>query len=87
MEVTNGYQHWKEIFMAHEPTRKEAGIETIYTGMEAQKEFLPLQEGDVPDTYADVTDLIDDLDYKPSMTVNEGVRRFVEWYMEYNKNG
>lgn len=57
------------------------------TGMEAQKEFLPLQEGDVPDTYADVTDLIDDLDYKPSMTVNEGVRRFVEWYMEYNKNG
>ncbi len=57
------------------------------TGMEAQKEFLPLQEGDVPDTYADVTDLIDDLDYKPSMTVNEGVRRFVEWYMKYNKNG
>ena len=36
MEVTNGYQHWKEIFMAHEPARKEAGIETIYTGMEAQ---------------------------------------------------
>ncbi len=36
MEVTEGYAHWKKAFMAHEPTRKEACIETIYTGMEAQ---------------------------------------------------
>jgi hypothetical protein len=36
MEVTNGYEHWKEVFMSHEPARKEAGMETVYTGMEAQ---------------------------------------------------
>ena len=49
----------------------------------AEKELLPLQPGDVPDTYADVDDLISELDYKPSMPVEEGVRRFVEWYLEF----
>lgn len=56
------------------------------TGLEAKKEFLPLQDGDVPDTYADVSDLLNDVGYKPSMTVKEGVKKFVEWYIEYNKN-
>ena len=36
MEVSNGYEHWKSTFMAHEPARKQAGIETVYTGVEAQ---------------------------------------------------
>jgi len=49
----------------------------------AQKEFLPLQAGDVPDTYADVDDLVRDMDYKPATPVEEGVARFVEWYREY----
>lgn len=49
----------------------------------AEKELLPLQPGDVPDTYADVDDLISELGYKPSMPVEEGVRRFVEWYLEF----
>ncbi len=52
-------------------------------GRKAEKNLLPLQPGDVPDTYADVTDLVDDTGYKPETTVEEGVRRFVEWYTEY----
>ena len=56
----------------------EKALDTI-----AEKELLPLQPGDVPDTYADVDDLIRELDYKPSMPVEDGVRRFVEWYLEF----
>ena len=52
-------------------------------GMEAEKNMLPMQPGDVPDTYADTTALTDDVGYKPSTPVEEGVRRFVEWYREY----
>jgi UDP-glucuronate 4-epimerase len=49
-------------------------------GKEAIKEFMPLQAGDVPATWADVTDLEAELDFKPETSVKEGVRRFVEWY-------
>ena len=55
-------------------------------GMEAEKEFLPLQPGDVPDTYAYVTDLVEEFGYKPSMTIEEGIGNFVNWYKEYFKN-
>ena len=53
-------------------------------GMEARKEYLPLQPGDVPDTYADVEDLVQDVSYQPVTTVEEGVARFVEWYRGYH---
>ena len=56
-------------------------------GVKAEKELLPLQPGDVPDTYADVDDLVKDFDYKPSMGIEEGVKNFVDWYQEYKKNG
>lgn len=52
-------------------------------GKTAEKEFLPLQPGDVPDTYADVEQLILDVDYKPETSVQEGIRLFVGWYREY----
>jgi len=52
-------------------------------GVEADKELLPLQPGDVPDTYADVHDLVREFNYKPSMSVTKGVKKFVEWYKEY----
>ena len=52
-------------------------------GKTAEKELLPLQPGDVPDTYADVTDLVEQFGYKPSMAVGEGVANFVEWYRNY----
>jgi UDP-glucuronate 4-epimerase len=54
-------------------------------GKKAKKDFLPLQPGDVPDTYADVKDLIEQFHYKPSTTVEEGVTKFISWYLEYNK--
>ena len=53
-------------------------------GVNANKELLPLQPGDVPDTYADVDDLVREFDYKPSMTVKQGVKNFVDWYKEYH---
>ena len=52
-------------------------------GREAQKEFLDLQPGDVPATYADVDDLIKDVGFKPSTSIDTGIRRFVEWFKEY----
>jgi UDP-glucuronate 4-epimerase len=56
-------------------------------GMIAKKEFMPMQAGDVPKNWADVTDLSKDLGYKPSTPVKEGVKRFVEWYSFFeNKN-
>ncbi len=54
-------------------------------GRKAQKEMLPMQPGDVPATWADTTDLENELDYKPNTPVKEGVRRFVEWYKSYFK--
>ncbi len=52
-------------------------------GREAEKNLLPMQPGDVPDTWADVDDLVADVDYQPNTTVEEGVRRFVEWYVDF----
>ncbi len=54
-------------------------------GKKAKKELLPLQPGDVPDTYADVDDLVKDFGYKPSMSVKRGVKHFADWYKKYNK--
>ncbi len=51
--------------------------------LEAKKNLLPLQPGDVPDTYANVEDLVKDFNYKPSMPVETGVRNFVEWYQKH----
>jgi len=53
-------------------------------GIKAEKELLPLQPGDVPDTFADVDDLVKEFGYKPSMSVKQGVANFVKWYKEYN---
>ena len=62
-------------------------IETLEKaiGREAKKEYLPMQPGDVYQTYADVTDLIRDFDFKPSTPISEGLGRFAEWYKEYYK--
>jgi len=54
-------------------------------GRKAQMNLLPLQPGDVPDTYAEVADLIQDSGYRPAMPVETGVARFVEWYRGYFK--
>ncbi len=54
-------------------------------GIKAQKNMLDMQPGDVPATYADVDDLVRDLDYKPGTTLEYGVARFVDWYKRYYK--
>lgn len=52
-------------------------------GKKAIKEYLPLQAGDVPETYADVDDLIRDVGFKPITTIEEGIGKFINWYKEY----
>lgn len=53
-------------------------------GKKAEINYLPLQPGDVPDTYADVQDLIKDVDYKPNTSVEHGIEQFVKWYLDFH---
>ncbi|HHE33187.1 MAG TPA: NAD-dependent epimerase [Chlorobaculum parvum] len=67
------------------PVRLMEFIEAIEQalGKTIEKNMLPIQPGDVPSTYADVTDLVNDLGYKPATSVQEGINRFVAWYREF----
>ena len=62
-------------------------IQTIekVLGQEAKKEFMDLQPGDVPATYADIDDLINDVGFKPATPLEEGIKNFIAWYKEYYK--
>lgn len=55
-------------------------------GKKAEKEYLPMQPGDVYETYADVQDLMNDFDFKPSTTIEEGLSKFAEWFLNYYKD-
>jgi len=63
--------------------RMVAAIETSL-GRRAEVRLLPMQPGDVPRTYADVSDLERDVGFRPATTIEDGVARFVEWYLEYH---
>ena len=67
------------------PTELMRYIEVIEAelGRKAIKNMLPMQPGDVPDTFADVEDLVREVGYKPATPVEVGVKRFVEWYRGY----
>ncbi len=69
----------------HQPVDLLNFIETLENclGKKAEKNFLPLQDGDVPDTYADVEDLMRDVGYQPKTPVEIGIARFVEWYKKF----
>ena len=54
-------------------------------GKKAEKNFLPIQPGDVPATYADVEDLTRDVGFAPATPIEEGIARFVRWYREFYK--
>ena len=56
-------------------------------GRKAEKNLLPLQVGDVPDTWADAEDLVRDVGYRPSTPVETGIAKFVEWYLDYYRDG
>lgn len=53
-------------------------------GKKAIRNLMPIQEGDVPETYADVDDLMREVDFKPSTSIEEGIEKFVNWYAEYH---
>lgn len=69
----------------HQPVSLLRFIEVIEQalGKTAQKNFLPMQPGDVPTTYADVDDLMRDVGFQPSTPIDTGIARFVEWYRSY----
>jgi len=69
----------------NEPVRLLDFIEAIEKalGKTIEKNMLPIQPGDVPSTYADVTDLVEELGYRPATPVQEGINRFVAWYREF----
>lgn len=52
-------------------------------GKTINKNMMPIQAGDVPATFADVTDLIEDLDYKPETPIQDGINQFVDWYLDF----
>lgn len=55
-------------------------------GIEAKKQFLPMQPGDVPETYADIADLARDVGFSPRTDIEDGVAKFVAWYRDYYKS-
>jgi UDP-glucuronate 4-epimerase len=68
-----------------QPVELMSFIETLerFLGKSVEKNLLPMQLGDVPDTYADVEALITDVGYKPNTSIEQGVEQFVKWYLEY----
>jgi len=70
---------------SNNPVELGVFIETLENalGRKARKEFLPMQPGDVPATYADVESLVDDIGYKPKTGLEEGIGKFVDWYRDY----
>jgi UDP-glucuronate 4-epimerase len=69
----------------NEPVQLLRYIEVIEDclGRKAQKNFLPMQPGDVPETFADIDDLVQDVGYRPATSIETGVRQFVEWFCEF----
>ena len=71
----------------NEPVELLRFIEVIEenVGRKAVKNFMPLQDGDVPETFANVDDLMREVDFKPATPIETGVKNFVEWYLNYYK--
>jgi UDP-glucuronate 4-epimerase len=69
----------------NQPVELMRFIEVLETklGRKAEKKMMPLQPGDVPETYADVDDLVRDVGFKPGTPIEDGIERFVTWYREY----
>ena len=69
----------------NQPVTLEHFISTLedQLGVKAKKNYMDMQPGDVVRTYADISDLEKDIDFRPSTTIEEGLERFVEWYREY----
>ncbi len=83
----NGARHKVYNIGNNSPEKLMYFIETLEKalGKEAEKEFLPMQPGDVYQTYADVSELMKDFDFKPSTSIEEGLGKFAKWYKSYYK--
>ncbi len=83
----NGAQHKVYNIGNNSPEKLMVFIETLEKalGKTAEKQFLPMQPGDVYQTYADVTELMNDFDFKPSTSIETGLNNFAEWYKSYYK--
>ncbi|MEX6216488.1 NAD-dependent epimerase [Mammaliicoccus sciuri] len=70
------------------PVRLMEFVEAIENklGKKAKKNYMDLQPGDVPETYANVDDLFKNIDFKPETTIQDGVNQFVDWYLDYYKH-
>ena len=81
----NGDRHKVYNIGNNTPEKLMYFIETLEKciGKTAKKEYLPMQAGDVYQTYADVSELMRDFDFKPSTTIEEGLSKFANWYKEY----
>jgi len=88
-EDKNGDRHKVYNIGNNKPEKLMYFIETLEKciGKEAKKEFLPMQAGDVYQTYADVSELMKDFDFKPSTTIEEGLSKFAAWYKEFYQIG
>ena len=54
-------------------------------GKEAKKEMLAIQPGDVPNTWADIDDLVEQINYRPNTSINQGIKKFSDWFCDYYK--
>ncbi|MGY8961454.1 MAG: protein CapI, partial [Alphaproteobacteria bacterium] len=66
-----------------EPLMRFIGLIEKAAGRKAEIDFQPMQPGDVPATYADISAIQNDFGFEPSTTIDEGIPRFVEWYRSY----
>ena len=82
----NSREHYKIYNIGNNKTESlQDFIKTIEQAMgkKAIKEMYPMQQGDVPRTFADIDELIDDIGYKPSISINKGIKVFINWYKRY----
>ena len=81
----DGVQHKIYNIGNNQPIKLMYFIETLENalGKKAKKEYLPMQAGDVYQTYADVTELMQDFSFKPCIGIEEGLHHFAEWYFSY----
>ncbi|MCQ6275577.1 NAD-dependent epimerase [Bacillus sp. V3B] len=71
----------------HQPVQLNDMIKLLedQLGQKAVKQLLPLHPGEVPETFAAIDDLIKDINYKPTVSIEEGIKRFIKWYKDYYK--
>ncbi len=85
-DSASSYAPWKIYNIGNNnPVELKLYISTLEKalGKVAEKELLPLQPGDVPDTYADVKDLVEQFAYQPETTIEVGIDNFVQWFLDY----